>query len=196
MNFKKEFEKRIDILENLSQEQLEKMDQMAKTIIRTIVKGGKVLTAGNGGSAANAQHITGDIVGRYKLERKAYAGVTLTVDPSVMTATGNDYGYKEVFARQVEGIGNEGDVFIALSSSATSSNLDQALKKAKEKKIITMAVLGNDGGTLKANTDYCIGFPFKESDLVEEIAMAIFHVILVKVEQELAKNNKYGGKVQ
>lgn len=165
------------------------MEKIAEILTKTLKNGQKILTAGNGGSAANAQHITGDVVGRYKIERKAFAGITLSVDPSVMTATGNDYGYKEVFARQVEGIGSKGDVLIALSSSAGSANLLQALKKAKKMELKTVAVLGNNGGSLKEWADDCIDFPFKDSDLAEETAMTIFHMILTQVEENLVNNS-------
>lgn len=188
MDYSKEINSRIEALQNVRESKIEQMEQTAEILIKALKNGNKVLTAGNGGSAANAQHITGDVVGRYKIERKAFAGVTLTVDPSVMTATGNDYGYEEVFARQVEGVGNKGDVLIIMSSSAGSSNLLQALKKAKEKEIYTIAVLGNNGGVLKEWTDKCIDFSFKDSDLVEEIAMSIFHMVLTQVEESVVNN--------
>lgn len=188
MDYQKEIYNRMDILQDVNNTKIKQMEQIAEILTNTLKNGNKILTAGNGGSAANAQHITGDVVGRYKIEREAFAGVTLSVDPSVMTATGNDYGYEEVFARQVEGIGNKGDVFIIMSSSAGSANLLQALKKAKEMDIYTVAVLGNNGGLLKEWIDQCIDFPFKDSDLVEEIAMSIFHMILTQVEENLVNN--------
>ncbi|MCF1586104.1 SIS domain-containing protein [Tetragenococcus koreensis] len=188
MNYQTEFNNRITALQNASDTKIEQMEQIAEILTKALKNGNKILTAGNGGSAANAQHITGDVVGRYKIERKAFAGVTLSVDPSVMTATGNDYGYEEVFARQVEGIGNKGDILIVMSSSAASPNLLQALKKAREMDICTVAVLGNNGGSLKEWTDDCIDFPFKGSDLVEEIAMSIFHIVLMQVEENLVNN--------
>ncbi|MCO8292278.1 D-sedoheptulose-7-phosphate isomerase [Tetragenococcus halophilus] len=188
MDYQKEIYNRVDILQDVNNTKIKQMEQIAEILTNTLKNGNKILTAGNGGSAANAQHITGDVVGRYKIEREAFAGVTLSVDPSVMTATGNDYGYEEVFARQVEGIGNKGDVFIIMSSSAGSANLLQALKKAKEMDIYTVAVLGNNGGLLKEWIDQCIDFPFKDSDLVEEIAMSIFHMILTQVEENLVNN--------
>ncbi|AYW50224.1 D-sedoheptulose-7-phosphate isomerase [Tetragenococcus halophilus] len=188
MDYLKEVDNRIETLQNIRETKVEQMKQAAEILTKALEEGGKILTAGNGGSAANAQHITGDVVGRYKIERGAFAGVTLSVDPSVMTATGNDYGYEEVFARQVEGIGNKGDVLIIMSSSAGSANLLQALKKAKEKEIYTIAVLGNNGGVLKEWTDKCVDFPFKDSDLVEEIAMSIFHMVLTQVEESVVNN--------
>lgn len=187
MDFQVEINKRITTLNKLSEKEIESMRAIAKLLVHVIKSGNKVLTAGNGGSAANAQHITGDIVGRYKHERKGFAGVSLTVDSSVVTAIANDYGYEQVFSRQVEGIGNPGDVLIVLSSSANSPNLIEAVEKAKEMNIHTIGILGNNGGSLEENLDICISFPFKESDLVEEIAMSIFHIVLMETEVELIK---------
>lgn len=183
----KGIEKRIALLQSINGETYSQMQIIADVIAAAIRKGGKVLSAGNGGSAANAQHITGDIVGRYKIERKAYAAISLTVDPCVMTATGNDYGYDEVFARQVEGLGNKGDVLIVLSSSAHSPNLVKAVASGKELGLTIIGFLGNNGGSLKASCDYSICIEPKDSDLSEEYAMAMCHTILEEVEKQLVK---------
>ncbi|MBG9985004.1 SIS domain-containing protein [Aerococcaceae bacterium DSM 111022] len=187
MNYKEDINRRIEILK-LVLEKTDVMNRISDIIFITIDGGNKVLTAGNGGSAANAQHITGDIVGRYKIEREAFPAISLTVDPSVMTAVANDYGYSQVFARQVEGLGNENDLLIVLSSSATSENLVEAVKKANNNGIKTIGILGNNGGVLSKELDESICFEFSESDLVEETAMAIFHMILKDVEDRL--NNR------
>lgn len=190
MDFQKEINKRVSIFNDLDEERISAMHAIANQLIKAIKNGNKILTAGNGGSAANAQHITGDIVGRYKLERKGYASVSLTVDPSVMTAIANDYGFETVFARQVEAIGANGDVLVVLSSSANSKNLIKAIDKAKKIGIYTIGILGNNGGSIGEKLDTCIVFPFKESDLVEETAMALFHIILMEVEANLASKDK------
>lgn len=187
MNIQNEIQKRIEILNSLGNSEFKTMTKMSNLMTSAIKNGGKILTAGNGGSAANAQHITGDIVGRYKIERKAFAGLTLTVDPSVVTAIGNDYGYEEVFARQVDGLGAEGDILIILSSSAHSNNLVRSVEQAKKNNLTVLAVLGNDGGSIVDGVDLAITFPFKDSDLVEETAMAIFHIILMDMEEKLIK---------
>lgn len=185
MDFRKDIEKRVAILEGIDEETLKLMGEFSQIIVDAISKGKKVFTAGNGGSAANAQHITGDIVGRYKMERRGFAGISLTVDPSVMTAVSNDYGYEEVFARQLEGLGQKGDVLIVLSSSGNSRNLVRAVDKAKELGIYTIGVLGNHGGLVGPKVDQCITLPYKDSDLVEEFAMSLFHIILADVEKKL-----------
>lgn len=190
MHYKENFEKRQQIIDDVISKRLDEMKQLSDMLYQTIKNGNKVMTTGNGGSAANAQHITGDIIGRYKLERKGFPAISLTVDPSVMTATANDYGYENVFARQVEGLGKKDDLLIVLSSSANSKNLLQAVEKAKELDIKSAGILGNNGGVLTGELDFSIDFEFDESDLVEEIAMTIFHIILMEVEEKMVNLGK------
>ncbi|WP_018659103.1 D-sedoheptulose-7-phosphate isomerase [Allofustis seminis] len=187
MTFSNQITQRISIFNEILNDKIDSIQQIADLIVETIANGGKVLTAGNGGSAANAQHITGDIVGRYKLERRAYPSITLTVDPSLVTAIANDYGYEQLFARQIDGLGNKGDLLIVTSSSAHSPNILEGVQKAKEKGLTTLGVLGNNGGILKNELDYSLLFDFKDSDLVEEMTMAIFHMALIDVEERLKR---------
>jgi len=190
MDYRVELQKRIDIFNAVIEKDLDKMKHISDLIIKTIRNGNKIMTAGNGGSAANAQHITGDIVGRYKLERNAYPSVSLTVDPSLITAIANDYGYDQVFARQIEGIGKKDDVLVVLSSSANSKNLIEAVEQAKIMNIKTVGILGNGGGKISEKLDCSISFNFSGSDLVEETAMAIFHIVLMEIEDKLEKEVK------
>lgn len=187
MEFITELGKRKEILEFVASNHLEDMEKIAEIIFSTIQNGNKVMTIGNGGSAANAQHITGDIIGRYKIERRGYPAITLTVDPSVLTALSNDYGYNNVFSKQVEGLGKPGDLLIVLSSSATSENIKIAVDKSRECGIKSIGVLGNKGGNIVSELDYAITFDFKESDLVEETTMTIFHIVLMLVERKLVE---------
>lgn len=190
MDYKKEFEKKIQILEDIQANRLGELEKLSDLIFQTINNGNKVMTIGNGGSAANAQHITGDIIGRYKMERSGFPAISLTVDPSVMTATANDYGYDQVFRRQVEGLGKKGDLLIVLSSSANSENIVKATEQANEMGIQTAGVLGNNGGKIASTLDFSMNFEFKESDLVEEAAMTIFHIVLIEVEKKLVEKGK------
>lgn len=187
MDYKKEFDKRTQIFEDISKDRLEELKKLSDLMFNTIKNGHKIMTIGNGGSAANAQHITGDIIGRYKMERSGFSAISLTVDPSVMTATANDYGYDNVFARQVEGLGRKNDLLIVLSSSANSENIIKAAVKAKEMGIQSAGILGNNGGEITSLLDFSMNFEFKESDLVEEAAMTVFHIILIEVEQKLVE---------
>lgn len=145
------------------------------------------MTCGNGGSAANAQHITGDIVGRFKKERRGFAGLSLTVEPSTITAVSNDYDYSIIFARQVEGLGKKGDILIGLSSSGNSLNVVKAVEKAKQMGIKTIGILGNNGGKLGPLMDLALTIPDKASDLCEEFAMSLSHMILEEAEAELCE---------
>lgn len=190
LDYKKEFEKRIQIFKDIQTNRLGELEKLSDLIFQTINKGNKVMTIGNGGSAANAQHITGDIIGRYKMERSGFPAISLTVDPSVMTATANDYGYDQVFRRQVEGLGKQGDLLIVLSSSANSENIVKATEQANEMGIQTAGVLGNNGGKIASLLDFSMNFEFKESDLVEEAAMTIFHIVLIEVEKKLVEKGK------
>jgi D-sedoheptulose 7-phosphate isomerase len=178
-------EKRKNILNYVDDSMILTMKEISSKIVDCIKRGGKVLTCGNGGSAANAQHITGDIVGRYKRERRGFAGIALTVDTSTITAVGNDYDYSKIFERQVEGLGREGDILLALSSSGNSPNVVRAVEKAKEMGIITIGFLGNNGGKLGRMVDMSITIPDKASDLCEEFAMTLSHIILEMAEAEL-----------
>ncbi|MGX7107412.1 D-sedoheptulose-7-phosphate isomerase [Hutsoniella sourekii] len=180
-------DKRIEVFENLKNTKNKQFDKFEKIILETIKKGNKIFTIGNGGSAANAQHITGDIIGRYKIEREGWPAISLTVDPSVVTALANDYGYERVFSNQIVGLGREGDLLIVLSSSAKSKNLIDAAKTANNMNITTIGILGNSGGDLASILDENIIFEFSDSDLVEEVSMAIFHMILSFVEEKLVK---------
>ena len=190
LDYKKEFEKRIQIFKDIQTNRLGELEKLSDLIFQTINNGNKVMTIGNGGSAANAQHITGDIIGRYKMERSGFPAISLTVDPSVMTATANDYGYNQVFRRQVEGLGKQGDLLIVLSSSANSENIVKATEQANEMGIQTAGVLGNNGGKIASLLDFSMNFEFKESDLVEEAAMTIFHIVLIEVEKKLVEKGK------
>lgn len=184
---KESIKKRIKILSYVDDEKIEKINLISSEIVECIKNGNKVLTCGNGGSAANAQHITGDIVGRFKRERRGFAGIALTVDTSTLTAIGNDYDYSVIFERQLEGIGKRGDILIALSSSGNSLNIIKAVEKAKKIGIKTIGLLGNNGGKLGELVDISITIPDKDSDLCEEFAMTLSHIILEKAEAKLCE---------
>ena len=126
-------------------------------MIASVIKNGnKVLLAGNGGSAADAQHIAGELVARFHFHRPGLPSIALTTDSSIITAIGNDYGYDYLFSRQVEAMGNEGDVFIGISTSGNSPNIIKALEECKQKGIITVGLTGAGGGKMNELCDYCI----------------------------------------
>lgn len=148
-------------------------------------KGGKVMFCGNGGSAADSQHLAAEFVGRYKLERKALNSVALTVDTSILTAVGNDYGYDEVFSRQVEGIGKSGDVLIGLSTSGNSRNVLLAFEKAASMGITTVAFTGCGGGKMKEKADICLAVPAGVTNHIQEQHITCGHLICELVEKAL-----------
>ena len=140
-------------------------------------QGNKVLLAGNGGSAADAQHFAGEIVGRFLMERNAIPALSLCVDPSVMTCIGNDYGYEEVFARQVQGLGKEGDAFIGISTSGNSENIIRAITEARKKNMFVVGFLGKDGGKIKDLCDVALVVP---SNSTPRIPVSYTHLTLPK----------------
>jgi len=147
--------------------------------------GRKLLVMGNGGSAADSQHFVAEIIGRFKLERPALPAVALTTDTSVLTAIGNDYGFDAVFSRQVEGLAAAGDVVVGLSTSGNSPNVFAALSKARELGCSTIALLGRDGGTIKAVADISIIVPSQDTPRIQEGHGTIIHIICDLVEKRL-----------
>lgn len=190
-NIKEEFERRINIMSRVREEDFLLIDEIADVLYEVTKSGGKIITAGNGGSAANSIHFTGDVIGRYRIERKAYAGVSLMVEPSTVSAISNDYDYKDLFARELQGIGKKGDALILFSSSANSENLVRAAREARKIGIVVIGLLGNNGGKLRVENllDYEMSIPEPESFLTEEFAMTLSHIILTKWEQLLVSNN-------
>jgi len=145
----------------------------------------KTLLGGNGGSAADAQHIAGEFVSRFYFDRPGIPSIALTTDTSILTAIGNDYGYEQLFARQIQAQGNSGDVFFAISTSGNSKNLLEALKIAKEKGIITVGLTGETGGAMAELCDFCIKVPSKETPRIQEAHITIGHIICSIVEEKL-----------
>ena len=149
--------------------------------------GYKLLIVGNGGSAADAQHIAAEIVGRYKQDRPAYAAIALTTDTSALTAISNDYGFEQVFARQVEGLGQRGDVLLALSTSGRSPNILAALRTARERGLVTIGFTGTKGEALGAHCDHLLVAPSDDTPVVQQIHLTIAHAICDEIEQTMMR---------
>jgi D-sedoheptulose 7-phosphate isomerase len=158
---------------------------IAGVIATGLRAGNKLLIAGNGGSAADAQHIAAEIVGRYKKDRPAYAALALTTDTSALTAIANDYGFEHVFSRQVEGLGRRGDVLLALSTSGRSPNILAALKAARQHGLITIGFTGAKGVGLAASCDHLLVAPSDDTAVIQQIHMAFAHGICEVIEQTL-----------
>jgi len=149
--------------------------------------GNKILLIGNGGSAADAQHIAAEIIGRYKQDRPAYAALALTTDTSALTAISNDYGFEQVFARQVAGLGRRGDVLLALSTSGRSPNIVAALRVARERGLVTVGFTGSKGEALAAHCDHLLVAPSDDTPVVQQIHLAVAHGICDEIEQTLVR---------
>ena len=159
--------------------------KIADVIAGALRGGNKLLIAGNGGSAADAQHIAAEIVGRYKKDRPAYAAIALTTDTSALTAIGNDYGFEHVFSRQVEGLGRRGDVLLALTTSGRSPNILAALKAARQQGLVTIGFTGAKGTALGASCDHLLLAPSEDTAVIQQIHMAFAHGICEVIEQTL-----------
>ncbi|ENZ6293784.1 D-sedoheptulose 7-phosphate isomerase [Campylobacter jejuni] len=154
-------------------------------VIKAYKNGNKTLLAGNGGSAADAQHIAGEFVSRFYFDRPGIASIALTTDTSILTAIGNDYGYENLFARQVQAQGVKGDVFIGISTSGNSKNILKALEFCKQKEIISIGLSGASGGAMNELCDYCIKVPSTCTPRIQEAHILIGHIICAIVEEEL-----------
>ena len=159
--------------------------QSAETIIAAYKNGKKTMFAGNGGSAADAQHLAGELVARFYFDRPGIPSIALTTDSSIITAIGNDYGYERLFSRQVQAMGNEGDIFIGLSTSGNSPNILSALDVCKEKGIISIGLTGITGGKMADKCDICIKVPSNDTPRIQESHILIGHILCCAIEQEL-----------
>lgn len=166
---------------------LQTVSDLADAIANCIKNGGKVVLCGNGGSASDALHFAGEIVGRFQKERSAWPAVVLNADVATMTAIANDYGYDNVFARQAEGHVKPGDVFIGISTSGNSENVRRAAVVAKEKGAKTAALLGKDGGKIGKLVDYPVIVPSMVTARVQESHIMIIHIICELLEREINK---------
>jgi len=153
-------------------------------IKESLSKGNKLLICGNGGSAADAQHFAAELMCRFEKERNALPAIALTTDTSILTAWSNDYAFETVFARQVEGLGSEGDILVAISTSGDSLNVVKAVEKAKEKGLYTIGLLGKNGGKLKNVVDIAIIVPSERTAYVQECHVMVYHFWCAMVEEE------------
>jgi len=160
---------------------------IAAAMVAALRAGNKLLIIGNGGSAADAQHIAAEIVGRYKRDRPAWAAIALTTDTSALTAIANDHGFEQVFARQVEGLGARGDVLLALSTSGRSPNILAALRTARERGLVTIGFTGSKGEALGALCDHLLVSPSDDTAMVQQIHLAVAHGICDEIEQTMMR---------
>ncbi len=174
-----------------SQDVLSAIEAAAHAIVSAFRNKKKLLLAGNGGSAADAQHLAAEFVNRFGFDRPGLPAIALTTDTSILTAIGNDSSFDRVFARQVEALGNPGDVFMGISTSGTSHNLMEALNTCKKHKITTIGLTGIYGGQMKDLCDFCIKVPSGETPRIQEVHILAGHIICNLVEEEMfSRQNK------
>lgn len=168
---------------NESKTLAKEIQQIVYTITKSLKSGNKLVIFGNGGSAADAQHMAAEFIGRYLIERKSIPAVALTTDSSILTAIGNDYGFDRVFSRQCESIVQKGDVVIAISTSGNSSNVIEGVKASKKRGGIIISLTGRSGGKLKVHSDIVLRIPSDETPRIQEGHRTVIHIICDLVER-------------
>lgn len=166
------------------------LTDIAVLLVDTLRSGHKVLVAGNGGSAAEAQHFAAELVGRFKRERAPYAVLSLTTDTSILTAVANDYGYQDVFTRQILAFGQPGDVFIAFSTSGESENLLRAVTASRQCVMSVVAITGERSSRLASQADIALRVPVADTEVVQELHMLVTHMLCDVVETQLSMNEE------
>ena len=182
---KAELKESIEVKNQVIKKLAPQIEQAAKWMIEALKKGNKVLLFGNGGSAADAQHLAAELIGRYMKDRKSLPAIALTTDTSILTSLSNDYGFETIFARQVEGLAKFGDIAIGISTSGNSRNVLEGVEKAKELGCKTIGLLGCDGGRIADVVDLSIIVPSKSTPRIQESHITIGHILCSLVEQEL-----------
>jgi D-sedoheptulose 7-phosphate isomerase len=164
---------------------LEVAGEIGSRLVDALAAGGKLVLFGNGGSAADAQHVAAELVNRFRRERGTLPAIALTADSSVLTSIGNDYSFEEVFARQVEALVGDGDVVVGLSTSGTSSNVCRGIEVAREKGAFTIGFTGQSGGRIASLADLCFRAPSEDTARIQEVHIAVWHALCDVVETTL-----------
>ena len=179
----KSLREHLQTVQSLLETKLQDIQRAGDLICSTLTKGNKILICGNGGSAADAQHIAAELVGRYEQQRRSWPSIALTTDTSALTALSNDFGYEEVFARQIAGLGTRGDLLIAITTSGKSANVVKAAEKAREVGCQVIGLTGETGEPLAVLCDVCVAVPAKRTSRVQEAHITIGHLWCEMVDQ-------------
>ncbi len=161
------------------------IETIGNRLARVIADGHKILICGNGGSASDAQHFAAELIGRFEQERSAWPAIALTTDTSILTAVGNDYGFADVFSRQVQGLGREGDALIGISTSGNSANVVRAVELAREQRLYTVGLLGKDGGALKPMMESTIVIADDATARIQEAHIFVLHFWAMLIERHV-----------
>lgn len=182
---KSELKESIETKNQVLKSLVPQIEKAARLMIEALKAGNKILLFGNGGSAADAQHLAAELIGRYRKDRRSLPAIALSTDTSILTAVSNDYGFETVFAKQVEGLARHGDIAFGISTSGNSRNVLEAAEKAKELGCKTIGLLGCDGGRIGEVVDVPITVPCKVTPRIQEAHITIGHILCQLVEQEL-----------
>ena len=180
----------IHVKEELLRTHVSQIKDIAELMVDCLKKNGKVILFGNGGSAADSQHIAAEFVGRFKKDRSALAGIALTTNTSILTSLANDYGYEVVFAKQIEALGQKNDLAVGISTSGKAKNVANGIKQAKKMGLKTVALVGGDGGELAKLADMSLIVPSNITARIQEAHITIGHIVCEIVEQELCQEQK------
>ncbi|MDQ3667360.1 MAG: D-sedoheptulose 7-phosphate isomerase [Acidobacteriota bacterium] len=182
---RRSLQEHLEAIQVLLQFRIEEIERSGQMICNALNEGHKVLLCGNGGSAADAQHIAAELVGRYELPRRAWPSIALTTDTSALTALSNDFGYEEVFARQVQALASEGDILIAFSTSGASANVIKAAEAARKLSCRTIALTGDTGEPLASLCDIAVSVPSRRTSRIQEAHITIGHLWCEMVDAQL-----------
>jgi D-sedoheptulose 7-phosphate isomerase len=185
-----QFEESARVKQRLATDYSHQILRLSQLLVSSLEKGGKILLCGNGGSAADAQHLATELVSRLRRTRPAIPALALTTDTSLLTAHSNDFGFEDVFSRQVEALGREGDVLIAISTSGNSPNVLKAIRTARARKMTVIGLTGGSGGKMADLVEHCLVVPSEDTQRIQEAHITIGHILCDLVEKEIAKLNR------
>jgi D-sedoheptulose 7-phosphate isomerase len=168
------------------------VDRAVEAVVVSLAAGKPLLVCGNGGSASDAMHITGELVGRFLLERRALKAICLSANPAVITAWSNDYSYESVFARQVEAYGERGAILLGISTSGTSKNVIAAFEQARGMEMQTIALTGEGGGKLAPLADFLLAAPSRSTPLVQQVHLCLYHYLCQQIERRMLEVHRVG----
>jgi D-sedoheptulose 7-phosphate isomerase len=191
----REIQESISVKTELGQAAMDQIAEAASAIVACLRTGGKLIAFGNGGSASDAQHMVAELVGKYAVKRQALAAIALTTNSSSLTAIANDFGFEEIFARQLEALGKPQDVVLAISTSGNSSNVLRGLGAAKALGLKKIGLTGNNGGKLRDLADICVTVPSSSTPRIQEAHTLIIHILCGIVESAFVHNPNSGGQI-
>lgn len=185
-------EEHINTVVNIDETQKSQINNICEIMINTLKNGGTIFWCGNGGSSSDSQHLAAELIGRYDKERKPLKSLSLTTDSAVLTCIANDYGFDDIFSRQIEGLGKSGDILVGISTSGNSQNVYKALKKAQDMNLITIGLLGKGGGKIQSVCDNHITINSNITARIQEMHILIGHILCESIEYGLGlfKDNK------